>query len=347
MIEWGVVVLWGLIACLFVLYLLSVAAGYRHLRALLQRGVDHNPASYAIVASAIFNTVLLVATVYGALTGPMRTLIFIELAVVAAVAMLVLAWALAVVAFFVVARARLYAWIDNTGLRTPLVVTAGLVLVAAFLAGMFWGYPAYLAMKAGSRSASAEALVDIAHSRWGVRDEDVAKAVAGNASAPRELLDELSRHPSERVRSHVAVNPMTSVEAIERLSRDTSAHVRAAAVRNSRFPVERLAEFGKDLPDAVAAHAGAPPGLLGEIYRRARPDDRRVLYRLANNPRTPAAILTELATNPDSSVRGAIVRNASTSDGTLLLLARDGDSLVASQAAQELRRRGLGAKKTD
>src|SRR4030067_1595265 len=171
MIEWGVVVLWGLIACLFVLYLLSVAAGYRHLRALLQRGVDHNPASYAIVASAIFNTVLLVATVYGALTGPMRTLIFIELAVVAAVAMLVLALALAGVAFFVVARARLYAWVDNTGLRTPLVVTAGLVLVAAFLAGMFWGYPAYLAMKAGSRSGPAGARVGIALFPWGVGGE--------------------------------------------------------------------------------------------------------------------------------------------------------------------------------
>lgn len=346
MVEWGVAVLWGVIACLFALYLLSVAAGYRHLRALLRRGTDHNPVSYAIVASAIFNTVLLVATVYGALTGPMGTLMYIVLAMVTAVVLLVLAWALAVVVFFVVARARLYAWIDNTELQTPLVVTAGLV-VAAFLVGMFWGYPAYLAVKAGSRGASAEALVDIAHSRWGVRDEDVAKAVAGNASAPQELLDELSRHPSERVRGHVAVNPTTSVEVLDRLSRDPSVHVRAAAVRNSRFPVERLAEFGKDLPDAVAAHVGAPPELLREIYRRARPDDRRVLYRLANNPRTPAAILAELATNPDSSIRGAIARNASTSDGTLLLLARDGDSFIASQAALELRRRGLGAKKTD
>ena len=349
MIEWGVVVLWGLIACLFALYLLSVATGYRHLRALLRRGADHNPVSYAIVASAVFNTVLSVATVYGALTGPMGTLMYIVLAVVTAVVLLVLAWALAVVAFFAVARDRLYAWIDNTELQTPLVlvVTAGLVLVAAFLVGMYWGYPAYLAVKAGSRGASAEALVDIARSRWAVWDEDVAKAVAGNASAPRELLDELSRHPSERVRGHVAVNPTTSIEALERLSRDASVHVRAAAVRNSRFPVERLAEFGQDLPDAVAAHVGAPPGLLGEIYRRARPDDWRVLYRLANNPRTPAAILAELATNPDSSLRGAIAGNVSTSDGTLLLLARDADSFVAFRAAQELRRRGLGAKKTD
>lgn len=141
-----------------------------------------------------------------------------------------------------------------------------------------------------------------------VASVELARVVAGNPSAPPELLIELSRHADETVRRRVAGNP--------------SAPAKAAMAVGSQFPEELLgnAAFDLYLLQEPGLLEGIGASALRALLKRevcpesffayaARQEDEATQLAVLASPRVPRQVVESLAASAHARVREAAAQH--------------------------------------
>lgn len=133
-------------------------------------------------------------------------------------------------------------------------------------------------------------------------DEGVRIAVSANHATPPNLLVVLADSPANQ--SSVAGNPSAPGELLAKLARKENEWTRYFVAANYATPNTVLAELAKDGSERVRTNVAdnplGPAHLLSEL---AKDQSVRVRQSVALNPRTPANTLSELAQDEDFDVR--------------------------------------------
>jgi hypothetical protein len=157
-------------------------------------------------------------------------------------------------------------------------------------------------------------------------DSSVLQGVARNWLTPQETLTILASHADKLVRSEVAHNARTPKDTLRRLLQDKETAVRQDLATNRSLPDDVL----NSLIQVALTSDGLPL------------DDRDYIARgVALNPKTPADVLSRLATNSWYPVRLNVATNRSSPDDLIRILAGDREERVRVQALANLKRRNL------
>jgi len=192
-------------------------------------------------------------------------------------------------------------------------------------------------------SLSSECLAQLLHdSNADVRSEAMrnsgpaAVKVAADPDTPLEALIRYARSRASTVRCSVAANPATPRPVLANLARDPDVAVRRAVAGNQATPGDALTVLGEDhdgdqedrdkeLVLELLGNPSSPAALLErEITRISYPfmwvERER---RLARNPGSPEAVLSQLAFSKWADVREAVAGHPNTPRETLEVLALD------------------------
>jgi Leucine rich repeat variant. len=161
-----------------------------------------------------------------------------------------------------------------------------------------------------------------------------------------EVLEELSRSISWRVRRAVGWNPSTPVAVLKVLSRDRVQWVREAVAGNPKTPLDVLEALARD-PDgyvrsAVALNTATPDSLLSELSEDEMVEfdatNERLRYivmeAVAKNPRTPEHDIIRLSASQSDDVRAAVASNPKVPVYITEKLSRDQSWLVRFRVAR-------------
>ncbi|MFI9101645.1 hypothetical protein ACIGXA_14090 [Streptomyces fildesensis] len=171
-------------------------------------------------------------------------------------------------------------------------------------------------------------------------DHSVLQSLAGNATLPADLMEELARHPSTAVRSALARNDQVPARILAGLLADGGSPppTMCGSCSNVGDPAGRRAQCGDHAPgirevqlsalqnpatppDGMAAFVSLPEpwqraciagraGIADEVYAALAEDaDPRVRGTLAENPAVPQQLLRRLAEDPSSEVRRELGAN--------------------------------------
>ena len=128
--------------------------------------------------------------------------------------------------------------------------------------------------------------------------------VAENPKLSVKKLIELSSHKNKLVRESVAKNPNTPEDNLRKLSKDPEMYVRSGLFENPKTPQDILDKLSKqeDLKISVAKYSTSEE-ILRKLYFDGATGHAFLYHALAENPKTPRDILSELALNRDRLVR--------------------------------------------
>lgn len=165
--------------------------------------------------------------------------------------------------------------------------------------------------------------------------------VAGNVSAPEELLLALTKDRDWKVRRTVAANGSATPTVLRVLSKHDVWEVTKAVLKNRHAPEDVLRHYGvmQDRPRGAVAHfqrqfsyqiGGANVGVL---------DAREARLLVACHPDTPLDLLRALAKDQEPAVRAAVARHPATPPdlvqrikaGLPAMLLGSGDSRIARE----------------
>lgn len=135
---------------------------------------------------------------------------------------------------------------------------------------------------------------------------EVAKHPSLSKERREELLEALSKLPSETDRERVAKNPMTSSEVLESLSHDKKIGVRSAVACNPNCPpaiLGRLARDGCAVQEAVALNSNAPLEMLVQL---SSSEFSNVREAIAVHAHRSAEIRRKLGSDPDDEIRAKV-----------------------------------------
>ena len=121
----------------------------------------------------------------------------------------------------------------------------------------------------------------------------------------RDLLEALSKRPSEGDRSSAAQNPAMPSSALETLSSDSKSSVRRAVASNLQCPPEvltRLAKDGSAVQEELARNPNTPLEVLVELAASKFPQVRK---KLAVHAHRSAELRRKLGADPDEDIRAA------------------------------------------
>lgn len=163
---------------------------------------------------------------------------------------------------------------------------------------------------------------------------------AQNPNTPPEILETLSKDPSDNIRTMVAGNPSTPPSVLGGLARDISEAVRGAVAANPSTMGETIAWLSDDgrnyVLGKVASNPNTYPYVLENLFNSQK---QWAIYEieegLAENPSTPIELLDKLAARYES-VRKRVARNPSASYDTLLKLSADPSENVLIALATSL-----------
>jgi predicted DNA-binding WGR domain protein len=143
-----------------------------------------------------------------------------------------------------------------------------------------------------------------------IDDPWIQAKVAGHPSLHverrRELLEVLSKLPSEDSRNAAGKNPAMPASTLETLFRDSKQSVRLAVASNAQCPPEVLARLAKDgsaVQEALARNRNTPLEVLVELTASQFPQVRKALVIHAHRS---AELRRKLGADPDEDVREAI-----------------------------------------
>lgn len=115
----------------------------------------------------------------------------------------------------------------------------------------------------------------------------IARGVARNLNAPKELLEKLANDPLNYIRRDVALNPNTPKHVLTYLVDDSDTIVSIYAIERTDIPDDFFEELAAKTPYAAVTYPNTPPYLL-EKFADKYP------YIVASNPNTPAHVLRAL-----------------------------------------------------
>ena len=201
-------------------------------------------------------------------------------------------------------------------------------------------------------SLSPECLAQLLHdSSADVRSEAMrnsgpaAVKVAADPHTPLEALIRYARSRASTVRCSVAANPATPGPVLANLAKDPDVAVLRAVAGNQATPGEALTVLAEDFEDGLEdrdeklvlellGNPSSPAALLErETARKSdswREHERGL--RLARNPSSPDAALSQLAFSRWTDVREAVAGHPNTPRETLEVLALDEHSRVRRAA---------------
>ena len=148
-----------------------------------------------------------------------------------------------------------------------------------------------------------------------------------------------AQSPNVRTRHRAAENPLCPEEDLLRLADDIDWYVQVGVAENPAAPVDLLRYLFRKKPQhaevrrAVARNVKCPQDIMDEILEDP---EWTVREGLALNQECPTEILGELSQDKSWEVRRMVVRNPKTSKGTLWMLRKDPDNLVATIAKRML-----------
>ncbi len=180
---------------------------------------------------------------------------------------------------------------------------AGKALVASLAIACGLGIVGVMASGSGLRKNPRD------HKLWGDFGENMAVRLAEDPQTPASTLEDLFKHPAERVRRALARNPSTPPQFLSRL---IYSGFYADVLLNPIVPLLRL--------------EGSP--LVGSI-------DRALATATEDHE-----ILLLLSSNEDPEIREAVTLNNNTPLKILRRLAEDTDENVRQEALSALRKRG-------
>jgi hypothetical protein len=129
-------------------------------------------------------------------------------------------------------------------------------------------------------------------------------------------MEALAKDKSEDVRRGIAQNLATPATLLEVLAMDTESSVRSAVACNAQTPetlslslLEVLAKDKGGYRGEVAENPRTPIAVL-EILSSDK--NEYIRWRVAENPRTPVSLLEVLATDTEKWVREAVIANPQT-----------------------------------
>lgn len=145
-----------------------------------------------------------------------------------------------------------------------------------------------------------------------------------------------------RARHRAAENPLCPEEDLLRLADDMDWYVQVGVAENPAAPANLLRYLFRKKPQhaevrrAVARNVKCPQDIMDEILEDP---EWTVREGLALNQECPTEILGELSQDKSWEVRRMVARNPKTSKGTLWMLRKDPDNLVATIAKRRLQRK--------
>lgn len=145
--------------------------------------------------------------------------------------------------------------------------------------------------------------------------------------------------PNVRARHRAAENPLCPEADLLRLADDSDWYVQVGVAENPAAPVELLRYLFRKKPQhaevrrAVAKNVKCPQDIMDEVLTDP---EWTVREGLALNLECPTEILGELSQDKSWEVRRMVVRNPKTSKGTLWMMQKDPDKLVATTAKRML-----------
>ena len=168
---------------------------------------------------------------------------------------------------------------------------------------------------------------------------------AGQKKQPEDVMRRLAHDPDVRVRQLVAANPFASEAVLRLLAQDSNPDVCGFVALNANVPADLIITLSR-ASDAktrlwVACCLKMPVEVMAALAKDADPNPRRCV---ANNPTATPEILAGLAHDPEAAVRKHVAENPHTPVEALNELARDADKNVASEAKDNLQKRGVAAK---
>lgn len=145
--------------------------------------------------------------------------------------------------------------------------------------------------------------------------------------------------PNVRTRHRAAENPLCPEDDLLRLADDIDWYVQTGVAENPAAPVDLLRYLFRkknqhaEVRRAVAKNHKCPQDVMDEILNDP---EWTVRQGLALNQICPKEILAELSQDKNWEVRRTVALNPKTSKGTLWMMRKDPDKLVATTAKRIL-----------
>lgn len=165
--------------------------------------------------------------------------------------------------------------------------------------------------------------------------EDVRYSLAGNPSAPRNVVHRMLRNQMSGIRSQAATHPKLNATELGLLALDPDQFVRASVASNANTPYTWVEVLIKDSFPLVRRAAVTNPILDANKLREIKhsfQDDIGVKTGLLQNPNTPLDILASLAKDEDYTIVSnaiGVVANWSEEDWLKKLADIDGEQWVS------------------
>ena len=149
-----------------------------------------------------------------------------------------------------------------------------------------------------------------------IRKTALERACASGTSLPQNIAVAMTNDESSDIRRLIATNAATPGECLQKLAHDPDWKVREQVAINKGTPLEVLLSMVNDdqywIGKALAQRS--EPQLLTALA-----DDYRVKIKtlVAQNPKTPPAVLAKLQTDTNQQVRAGVVANAGIEQNSL------------------------------
>ena len=152
-----------------------------------------------------------------------------------------------------------------------------------------------------------------------IKDNKIAISIARHPNTPSKALSKLAKNTDRKIRLVVAQNNNSSLELLEKLLKDSNKRVREAAIISLKQKQINL-KFLEDL--ATAENPNTPAEILTKL---ATSESVSIRERVAKHPNSNTSILAKLAKDRNTDVRIAVAKNPNTSENLLKLLINRGD----------------------
>ena len=164
-----------------------------------------------------------------------------------------------------------------------------------------------------------DTLAEILQQLATIKDNKIAISIARHPNTPSKALSKLAKNKDRKIRLVVAQNNNSSLELLEKFLKDSNKRVREAAIISLKQKQINL-KFLEDL--ATAENPNTPAEILTKL---ATSESVSIRERVAKHPNSNTSILAKLAKDRNTDVRIAVAKNPNTSENILKLLINRGD----------------------
>lgn len=141
---------------------------------------------------------------------------------------------------------------------------------------------------------------------------DICAKIAQNPNAPNDLLELLSFHTTDYVRTALASNKNISSKLLIDLSKDTNHYTRLAVAYNDNTSVTTLEFLSNDNEEIVRAAVSTNKNVSSKILTKLAKDDNYYVRKtVAQNPNTPIKMLRLLIKDEYKLVRDIAIETLS------------------------------------